>query len=82
MSISKEQQLEYLLETLGAKYGYCIEHKVVSRLVKFPPKMPENFLNSVIEAEGLAVDDIEKQSYADMLSEVKKIYERLFQTNT
>ena len=69
-----ENEIENLLETLCVKLGFCLPESVSNRLVKFPPKTSERFAKSVIEAEGLNPELIEKHIYVSVLNEIENVF--------
>lgn len=74
--VASEKEIEGLLETLCVKLGFCLPSNVANRLMKFPPKTPERFAKSVIEAEGLNLDLIEKNIYVSVLTEIENVFNK------
>lgn len=71
-----KKEVEDLLETLCIKLGFCLPTNASNRLVKYPPKTPERFAKSVIEAEGLDPELMEKNLYISVLNEIKKVFNK------
>ena len=71
-----ENEIEDLLETLCVKLGFCLPSNISSRLIKFPPKTSERFAKSVIEAEGLNPETIERNIYVSVLNEIENVFNK------
>jgi len=71
-----EAELEQLLDRICLDLGFCLPKLVKTRLIKFPPKTSDKFAKSVIEAEGLNVDVIEKALYKSLFSKVDSVYSK------
>ena len=70
----EEKELTNLLGKLCVTYGFCLPSLANQRLIKFPPKTAEKFVKSVVEAEGLTIETVDKTLYRSMLSETESIY--------
>ena len=73
---STEAELEQLLEQICVELGFCLSHKVKCRLIKFPPKTSEKFTQSVIKAEGLNVDTLDKSLYKSLFVKIDNVYSK------
>ena len=71
-----EQEIENLLEVLCVKLGFCLPSNVSDRLIKFPPKTSDKFAKSVVEAEGLNTELMDKSVYNQVLKEVEARFEK------
>jgi len=70
-----ETEIERLLETLCVKFGFCLAPKISNRLVKFPPRTSAKFAESVIVAEGLNPESMDKNLYKNVLKEIENVFE-------
>jgi len=73
---SIEAELEQLLDQICVELGFCLPHKVKSRLIKVPPKTSEKFTQSVIKAEGLNIDALDKSLYKSLFIKIDNVYSK------
>jgi len=73
---SIEAELEQLLDQVCVELGFCLPHKVKSRLIKFPPNTSEKFTQSVIKGEGLNIDVLDKSLYKSLFIKVDNVYSK------
>ena len=71
-----EKEIAALLDTLCVKLGFCLPSNISARLIKFPPKTSEKFAKSVIEADRLNLESIEKNLYKSVLKEIESVFEK------
>ena len=69
-----ENEIYSLLERLCVKLGFCLPSSVSDRLAKFPPKTAVRFAQSVLKAEGLSQEFIEKRLYKSILTEIENVF--------
>ena len=74
--VPSKKEIEILLETLCVKHGFCLPSNISNRLVKFSPKTADKFAKSVIEAEGLNPELIEKHLYKSVLNEIENVFNK------
>lgn len=65
-------QVEWLLEDLCVRFGYCIPAEARARLSEHPPDTAEAFVHAVVVAEGQDPGSVDKRLLAEMKDCVRK----------
>lgn len=65
-------QVEWLLEDLCVRFGYCIPAEARARLVQEPPETVEAFVHALVDAEGEDLGSVDKRMLAQMKECVRK----------
>ncbi|MGB0892882.1 MAG: hypothetical protein ACPGUD_00615 [Parashewanella sp.] len=71
-----EKDLETLLEQLCSELGFCLPKLVKQRLIKYSPKKPKKFANTIVIAEGLDPLTMDSELYSIVLNRVKTVYRK------
>lgn len=75
------REIEWLLEDLCVKRGFCLPRSAQEELINSPPPTPEAFAIAVVRAEGLD-PQIDKQLYRGVLETVQKAFQRSAERDT
>jgi hypothetical protein len=71
----RNRDVDWLLEDLCAKGGYCLSADVNVRLRNAPPDTPQKFAEAVIRAEGLD-PTLDRREFSWVLEVVERAFRR------